>query len=540
MFGDYEIQTTDGMIRLLGNLNNRTQYLERIITGKDPTTARNFPKNNVRGTEIFSYQVQMYIQAMTERYLRVPENLISELRLLLRSIAILSRGYLPPQLFSPTDIVRISQAALSMIKNKHPDYVLAIPQASSYYDMRLVTFGIDEDDRLVVCFPIFVKDFSRKSMTLYQIETVPVPILDTNEEANSYSQVVINKPYIATNNDYYIQLEIEELFMCKQIKHIYFCEELFLVKHKTKHSCESALFYNLESAFVKQNCQFKYFYNTTVIPSVLDGGSEIVLANMLNEKRLICTYDQGLAKPLPASPYVLVDRRLLCHCHIQSGLTYVLKTIGSCNSIDQPVLYYTVNLAFFNYFSTFLDGSDNIPSDPMEDETVLPIAMEDFSKDPDFTVYCQDSSMFPTFLDQLVHVHYQKKLFLQTSRRHSKEFPYEGRAGTDKVQVSVTPEQVPSGNSFSFMFTVAFHLYVFLGTTISMIMLLPQVYMLLKQKKLRGLVGAITMFKQATRASATPTGLPPSRVICHNPWVSLVLTCLTVAGILAYIYKHGR
>ena len=61
----------------------------------------------------------------------------------------------------------------------------------------------------------------------------------------------------------------------------------------------------------------------------------------------------------------------------------------------------------------------------------------------------------------------------------------------NKVQVSVTPEQVPSGNSFFFMFTVAFHLYVFLGTTISMIMLMPQVYMLLKQKKLRGLVGAI-------------------------------------------------
>ena len=117
-----------------------------------------------------------------------------------------------------------------MIKNKHPDYVLATPQASSYYDMRLVTFGIDENDRLVVCFPIFVKDFSRKSMTLYQIETVPVPILDTNMEASSYSQAVINRPYIATNNDYYIQLEIEELFMCKQIKHIYFCEELFLVK----------------------------------------------------------------------------------------------------------------------------------------------------------------------------------------------------------------------------------------------------------------------------------------------------------------------
>ena len=131
----------------------------------------------------------------------------------------------------------------------------------------------------------------------------------------------------------------------------------------------------------------------------MDGGSEIVLANMLNEKRLICTYDQGLAKPLPASPYVLVDRRVLCHCHIQSRLTYVLKTIGSCNSTDQPVLFYTVNLAFLNYFSTFLNDSDDIPSNPMEDETVRPIAMEDFSKDPDFPVYCQDSTMFPTFLD---------------------------------------------------------------------------------------------------------------------------------------------
>ena len=87
-------------------------------------------------------------------------------------------------------------------------------------------------------------------------------------------------------------------------------------------------------------------YNTTVIPAVLDGGSQIVLANMFSEKRLICTYDQGLAKPLPTSPYVLVDRKILCHRHIQSGLTYVLKNVGSCNSTLQPKISYTVNLAF--------------------------------------------------------------------------------------------------------------------------------------------------------------------------------------------------
>ena len=354
MYGDYEVQTTDGMIKLLRNLNNRTVNLEKVLSGKDLRLASLYLNLNLRGTEIYSHQLNLYIHSMKERYLRVPENLISELRLLLRSIAILSRGYLPPQLFSPTDIVRISQAALKMVKQGHPDYVLAIPQASSYYDMRLVTFGIDEENRLVVCFPIFVKDFSRKSMTLYQTETVPVPIVDKNLEANSYSQAKMQKPYIATNADYYVQLEMEELFMCKQISHIYFCEELFLVKHKTKHSCESALFYNLDRTLVKQNCKFKYYYNTSVIPSVLDGGSEFILANMLNEKTLICAYDQDLAKPLPSSPYVLVDRRILCHCHIQSGLTYVLKNIGSCNSTDKPVLYYT-EFGFLELFQFFLD-----------------------------------------------------------------------------------------------------------------------------------------------------------------------------------------
>ena len=35
-------------------------------------------------------------------------------------------------------------------------------------------------------------------------------------------------------------------------------------------------------------------------------------------------------------------------------------------------------------------------------------------------------------------------------------------------------------------------------------MLLPQVYMILKQKKLKGLVAAIALFKQASETTAVP------------------------------------
>ena len=73
---------------------------------------------------------------------------------------------------------------------------------------------------------------------MHQIETVKVPIVDTNQKADSYTEVVTTKPYIATNKEYYIQLVLPELVMCKKIRGTFYCEELFLVKHKTQLSCE--------------------------------------------------------------------------------------------------------------------------------------------------------------------------------------------------------------------------------------------------------------------------------------------------------------
>ena len=119
---------------------------------------------------------------------------------------------------------------------------------------------------------------------MYKIETVKVPIPDHNKVVDSYSEVRYSKPYLAINDDYYIQLPIQELRMCKQIRHNYYCEELLLVKHKFKYSCESAIFYNLTSSVVYSVCEFDYYYNMIVTPSVLDGGSHILLANMLSPK----------------------------------------------------------------------------------------------------------------------------------------------------------------------------------------------------------------------------------------------------------------
>ena len=95
---------------------------------------------------------------------------------------------------------------------------------------------------------------------------------------------------------------IQELRMCKTIRHVYYCEELFLIKHRTHPTCESAIFYNTPPTIVYSVCTFKYFYNITVQPSILDGGNHILLANQKAAKNLICSHNHNLAMPLAPVP----------------------------------------------------------------------------------------------------------------------------------------------------------------------------------------------------------------------------------------------
>ena len=86
-----------------------------------------------------------------------------------------------------------------------------------YYDMKLVTFGVDEDRNLIIQFPVFVQPFTQKQLILHQIEKVPVLILDQNEQTQSYTQLKIETPYITLNSETYISFQTQELSTCKRI-----------------------------------------------------------------------------------------------------------------------------------------------------------------------------------------------------------------------------------------------------------------------------------------------------------------------------------
>ena len=108
--------------------------------------------------------------------------------------------------------------------------------------MQLVTFGIDKIKTSLFNTQYLYKPYTQQPLILYQLETVPVPILDQNNRAHSYTNLQAEKPYIALNSEMYISLQQQELRTCKRIGYEFLCEELFVVKHKTKYSCESAIY----------------------------------------------------------------------------------------------------------------------------------------------------------------------------------------------------------------------------------------------------------------------------------------------------------
>ena len=532
LYGKYNIDSLEKIIHTINHLGDRVHQMEGLLMGKDHNVAtRQFLHSNYLGRLLLAHKLSIYLTSVQETQLRLYDELERVLREFLSTVEILSRGHLPASLFPPSTLCMITSNALQMVQKKNPDYVLTIKHVTEYYDMKMVTFGVNDSEELIVAFPVFVQDHTRESMTLYELETVKVPITDTNLAANSYTDVKTSKPYIAFNHDYYIQLRTPELCMCKQIWHSYYCEELFLVKHKSKHSCESAIYYNLSKEVINNYCTFKYFYNSTVMPSVLDGGPQILLANMLIPKRLICTYASDMAHPVPSHDYVLVSRSMLCNCHMESGLTYLLKSIAFCEDASTDyTMSFALNLAFLHMIQELWPGNFSmLPPTITSKELFFPLGLtsnSDFcSKDP--------NSSYPLVLRRE-----PTSLTALCSSLKARDAALRNR----KTPFHLGPRQdYPIGHhrKGSFLFHLALHIFYFSTGIIVFVSIGPQIYACIKQGKLKTLVTTMALYKLPGTDALVPND-GHAKYVCLDPWVNALVTLASLGTIATYLMVRCR
>ena len=272
-------------------------------------------------------------------------------------IKILSKGYLPISLLPHLKLSTILGKVKEALQVNNRDCDLVIKRIYLYYDMKLVTFGIDDQRNLIIQFPVFVKPHTQQHLILYQMETVPIPIVDENKQAQSYTYLKVKKPYTALNSETYISLRMQELNTCKKLVYEFHCEELFVVKYKTKYSCKSAIYFDLTANIIKKTCDFQYYFNNTdVKPSVLDGRYEIILSNWPNTKHVICNDNHNFPIKIPSNPYVLLKRTILCKRGIEAEDNFLLESIAAWPGKQSALtMYYTVNTAFMHYFYSLTD-----------------------------------------------------------------------------------------------------------------------------------------------------------------------------------------
>ena len=349
MYGRYNLKSLRGIINTINALHKKQNHFEWAVKQKD----FNFRKSDMNAVN-YNFEVMMYLKNVREEHVVTYREAVKATRDVLDGIAIVTQGRLPRALISDNQLREILGKVDAMVKRNYPDYVLAAKHISHYRDIKMVTFSVDQQAHsLILTFPAFIKNYKQPPLSLYEVETVPVPIIDKNVKADSYSQVRIEKSYIAAGTDYYIQLRISELLMCKSIRHIYYCEELFVIKHKSRHSCVSAIFYNLGPATVTKNCRFDYYYNITIPPVILDGGRDVLLANFHGPRSLKCSsVNGGLAKPAPENTYAVVNREFLCDCQLDLEHASVLRQLSSCSKSSSSKMHmkFTINLAFWEMF----------------------------------------------------------------------------------------------------------------------------------------------------------------------------------------------
>ena len=99
------------------------------------------------GLQHYSINSLLYLGTVQDKYIALYKELITQLSIYATSIRILAKGYLPISLITASKLEENLSEVKIVIMKTYPDYDLVIDRLHLYYDMKLVTFGIDKEKK---------------------------------------------------------------------------------------------------------------------------------------------------------------------------------------------------------------------------------------------------------------------------------------------------------------------------------------------------------------------------------------------------------
>ena len=156
MYGKYNSDTLMDLLDTVHKMYNITTWKEKIFISK----MNNWLKNelaHIHNEFDYSIDATLLLTTIKEKYVRMYEKIIAEVKSYSKAMRTLSKGYLPISLITPSKLEAILEQVNLAITKTNKDYELVLNRLYLYYDMKLVMFGIDNQKNLIIQFPVFVQ-----------------------------------------------------------------------------------------------------------------------------------------------------------------------------------------------------------------------------------------------------------------------------------------------------------------------------------------------------------------------------------------------
>ena len=116
MYGVYNVDTLEKLIQMVHKMNNRSVWYEKLYAGQVNNWFEKYSAS--QGINYYAIHSLLYLRTIQEKYIKMYERFVNQLKEYSSAIRILSKGYLPISLLPTFKISKnITRGKTSSVKN---------------------------------------------------------------------------------------------------------------------------------------------------------------------------------------------------------------------------------------------------------------------------------------------------------------------------------------------------------------------------------------------------------------------------------------
>ena len=150
LYGIYNAETLEKLINIVHDIHNSTSFHEKLFAAQQSLLTLKSLYTNALGLQHYVINSLLYLRTVKDKYISLYKELIAQLHIYATAIRVLAKGYLPISHITPLKLKEILREIKIVIRKTNLGYDLVIERLHLYYDMKLVSFGINKERNLII------------------------------------------------------------------------------------------------------------------------------------------------------------------------------------------------------------------------------------------------------------------------------------------------------------------------------------------------------------------------------------------------------